>query len=373
MDHLDVIRKELLRIAQRDENVYFVCVDGHERITLNDVADVYPERIIRAGISETNAVSVASGLALTGKTVFVIMLDVYATTRALEQLRVDAGYNNANIKIIGSKSGLKYNVKAGYSHWAIEDIANVRSIPNISIVSPATIDELKFQLDYASKTKGPFLIRIGNQHSLFNIPLKPEVNNIVTIQEGKDVALIAEGCMVEYAANLLKPLRKAGIRAALLDVSTIKPFNRKKIHELIDKKVPMVTLEEQTYGGISSIVSEVIAEYGKAVRFLPIRISNENYNVVGNYEYVANQLMNLSNVPNNILKLINKKWGFWGFPIVTLNPSFKINPSFKKGLIARRVYKLFNILPILEIKQRRKKHRGKPRFKFYLFGFVRII
>ena len=106
MDQTVIIKKELMELAQKDSNVFFVVVDGFENILLKEISEKFPDRIVHCGISEQNAVSFSSGLALSGKTVYLLIPAVFVSTRALEQLRVDLAYNNANVKILALKSGI---------------------------------------------------------------------------------------------------------------------------------------------------------------------------------------------------------------------------------------------------------------------------
>lgn len=366
MQQIDVIRDELLNIMEQNKDVYIICIDGFDNIACPQIKKLYPDRFIQGGIAEADSLSIAAGLALAGKTVFLIITGVYVSTRALEQLRIDIGYNNANVKIIAAKTGVKWNSNAGYSHWAIEDIATVRPIPNIIILNPATPYELKDHIYKALNSKGAYYIRIGNLHSEFNISY--EYAKLPILSRGKDVAIIAEGSMVEEAYGMLKELKHAGIKASLYSASVIKPFDESTIIKLIDRKIPIVTMEEQTYGGITSIVSEIIAIHGKKAKLLPIRICNEHYNIVGSNDYVSKEILDFPNTLNKIINFTDKKFCIFAIPILKFKA--KLESKYKvKSLHIR----LFNIIPILKIKYRERIHKGKPRFKLYLFDFIRIL
>ena len=366
-DLLSIVTNTIYEIAQKDKNAYFVCIDGFENIVAANLQKICPERFIKCGIGEANSLSVASGIALSGKTVFVFIMGMYASTRALEQLRIDVGYNNANVKVIAFKPGLKFNADAGYSHWNIEDIAIVRTVPNIKILNPATKDELSAQLEYAYKTNGAFYIRLENLHSDFNPQMDISFNKMPKICSGRDVAIIAEGSMVEYTFGLQKELKHANIQSTILNASILKPFDKDTVINLIDRKIPIITIEEQINGGIGSIVSEIIAEHGRRAKFLPIRINNENYNIVGKYDYVSNKLMDLSNTLNKIIKFADKKYSLLGLPVI------KVKSKLRNNVVGKLYLQLFGLLPLLKIKYRNKIRKGKPRIKVYLFGFIRIV
>lgn len=368
MQQLDVIKEELLRIAEADENAWFVCIDGFDNIAIPELKKKYPERTVYCGISEANALSVAAGLALHGKTVFVLIMGIYSSTRAFEQLRVDIGYNNANVKVLAFKPGMKYNADAGYSHWAIEDIALVRTIPHLTVFSASSSDEARYLLSQAHQHTGAYYLRIENLHSEFNSTFVCTTHQMNLLSKGDNVALITTGAMTEYGFKLVKSLKYAGVRASHYNVNTIKPFDVKTVQKLIDKRIPIVTLEDQVRGGVGSIVSEVIAEYGKKAKFMPVRIDKENFNMVGNWAYIMENLMSFSEVPNKIIRFIRPEgWRFLGFPILT------IRSKIKKSGVGVCFYMLLGCFPLLKIKQRKNIHKGKPHFKAYLFGFLRLI
>lgn len=357
---LHILGNELTKIAEQDSDTYFVCIDGLESITIPNINKICPDRFIRCGISEANAISVASGIALTGKCVFLIMVAKYASTRALEQMIIDLGYNNCNVKIIALKGGIKYNADGGYSHWTIEDIATVRTIPNITIFNPATSDELRHQIDFAYNKKGAFYIRIENLHSNFNPPMRLSDYKMPQITNGKDVAIIAEGSMVEYVCNL--DIESIGIKPLILNASVLKPFDKATVINLINKKIPIITIEEQVRGGVGTIVAEIIAEHNANVKFLPIRIDSESYNIVGGYNFVADKIMDLSNTLYKIAKFCTIKISIFGHSLFIIKPSVK-----------GRLYLMFGIVPLLSIKYRHTKQKYKLSVKLYLFGLIRLV
>lgn len=361
VEQLQILGNVLTNIAYQDSDTYFICIDGFENITIPNINKICPNRFIRCGISEANAVSVASGIALTGKCVFLIIVSKYASTRALEQIMIDVGYNNANVKIIALKGGIKYNADGGYSHWAIEDIATVRTIPNITILNPATNDELCHQVKFAHNTKGCFYIRVENLHSNFNPLMQLQNYKMPQINNGKDVAIIAEGSMVEYVCNL--DIESIGLKPLILNASVIKPFDKENVINLINKNIPIITIEEQVRGGVGSIVSEIIAEYGKKVKFLPIRVDSESYNIVGKYNFVADKIIDLSNILVRIARFCTRRYSFFGFPI------FVIQPNLSNG----KCYLIFGMIPLISIRYRHATKKHKLTIKLYLFGSIRIL
>ena len=173
--------------------------------------------------------------------------------------------------------------------------------------------------------------------------------------------------MVEYVYGLQKELKHANIKPTILNASILKPFDKDTVINLIDRKIPIVTIEEQIIGGIGSIVSEIIAEYGKQAKFMPIRINNENYNIVGKYNYVADKLMDLSNTLSKIIKFVDKKYSILAIPVIKTK-------SYLKNNIVTKIELLFwGLFPIFKIKYRNKIKKGKSRIKVYLFGFIRIV
>jgi len=222
----------------------------------------YPERFFQCGVAEQNMVGMAVGLALLGKTPFVSTFAAFIPNRALDQVRVGACYNNLPIKFCSTHAGLTVGGD-GATHQALEDIASMRSLPNMKVIVPSDYDEA-FKATIASyEEKGPVYIRLGRsklpristQHHPFVI------GKANLMRPGTDVTIIACGVMVFQALKAARILMSRGVSAEVINMHTIKPIDVDAIVVSAKKTRRVVTAEEhQVYGGLSSAVAEVLAK-----------------------------------------------------------------------------------------------------------------
>jgi len=228
-------------------------------ITFKKVA---PERYFDMGISEQDLMGTAAGLAASGKIPFASTFAVFAAGRAFEQVRNSIAYPRLNVKIAATHAGLTVGEDGG-SHQAIEDLALMRSLPNMTVINPADAKEAEEVIKAAVQYYGPVYIRLGraavkdihNEHYQFNWG-KGEI-----LREGDDVGIIATGIMVEKALEAAKCLAGEGIQARVVNMHTIKPIDKNLILETAKKTGKIVTAEEHSViGGLGSAVSEVLSQ-----------------------------------------------------------------------------------------------------------------
>lgn len=222
----------------------------------------YPERFFNMGIAEANMMSAAAGIASCGKIVFASTFAMFASGRAFEQVRNSICYSQLDVKIGASHSGLTVG-EDGASHQTIEDIAIMRVIPNMTVVSPADAVEARLATIEAYKTPGPFYLRLTRLAVpvIFDENYKFELGKGVTIRDGKDVTIIATGLMVSKAIEAVDILKQQGINARLINIHTIKPIDRDIIIKAAAETGAIVTCEEHNViGGLGSAVAEVLVE-----------------------------------------------------------------------------------------------------------------
>lgn len=222
----------------------------------------YPERFFNMGIAEANMMSAAAGIASTGKVVFASTFAMFASGRAFEQVRNSICYPNLDVKIGASHAGLTVG-EDGASHQTIEDIAIMRVIPNMTVVSPADAVEARLATIAAYKTPGPFYIRLTRLAApvIFDENYKFELGKGVTIKEGSDVTIIATGFMVSKAIEAAELLKQQGINARLINIHTIKPIDKDIIIKAAAETGAVVTCEEHNViGGLGSAVAEVLVQ-----------------------------------------------------------------------------------------------------------------
>lgn len=222
----------------------------------------YPNRHINLGIAEADMMCTAAGLATTGKIPFASTFAHFAAGRAFDQIRNSIAYPKLNVKICPTHAGVSLGEDGG-SHQSIEDIALMRSIPGMVVLCPADATETEKAIFAAAEYNGPVYVRLGrlNIPVLFDENYKFEIGKAVQLTEGNDVAILATGLMVYEALEAAKLLDKDGIKARVINVSTIKPLDTEAILKAAKECKFIVTSEEHSViGGLGSAVSEYLSE-----------------------------------------------------------------------------------------------------------------
>ena len=224
----------------------------------------FPDRFFNCGIAEGNMMCVAAGIAATGKVVFASSFAMFAAGRAFEQVRNCIGYPHLNVKIGATHAGITVG-EDGATHQCNEDIALMRTIPGMTIISPADADEAYAAVEAAINFYGPVYMRFGR----FPVPnLTPEIKDYkfeigkgVTYREGRDVTIVATGYMVHLAVEAAEILAKEGIDAGVINIHTIKPLDTELIADAARRSGAIVTAEEHNViGGLGAAVCEALAE-----------------------------------------------------------------------------------------------------------------
>ena len=245
-----------------DKNVVVLDADLSKSTKTDSFKKVYPERFINMGIAEGNMMSVAAGIASTGKTVFASSFAMFAAGRAFEQIRNSIGYTKLNVKIGATHAGISVG-EDGASHQCLEDIALMRSIPNMVIVNPADDIEAMQAVKAAAAYEGPVYMRFGRLavDDINGSDYKFELGKGVQLAEGKDVTIIATGLMVGEALKAREILKEKNIDAAVVNIHTIKPIDEDIIIKAAKETGAIVTAEEHyVMGGLGSAVAEVVCK-----------------------------------------------------------------------------------------------------------------
>ena len=223
----------------------------------------FPERFFDCGIAEGNMISVAAGIASTGKCVFASSFAMFAAGRAFEQVRNSVGYPHLGVKIGATHAGITVG-EDGATHQCLEDIALMRTIPGMTIINPADAAEAYAAVEAAINFDGPVYLRFGRFATpIFNIgdDYKFEIGKGVQIMDGSDVTFVATGLMVAMAMEAAEMLASEGIKARVINIHTIKPIDRDIIIKAAKETGAIVTAEEHNIiGGLGSAVSEVVCE-----------------------------------------------------------------------------------------------------------------
>lgn len=241
-------------------------------------AALYPDRAMNVGIAEANMVGMAAGLATCGKIVFVNSFAMFTAGRAFEQIRNSLAYPHLNVKVIGTHAGVTVG-KDGATHQCLEDIAVMRSIPGMMVLSPCDANETKLLTRAIARYNGPCFMRLGRldvEECTNNIPeYRFELGKAAKIGSGTDVTIIATGLMVQESLKAVEVLKGRGIEATILDIHTIKPIDKDAIIEAARTTGCIVTAEEANIlGGLGAAVSEVVCE-NCPVPVLRVGISDE--------------------------------------------------------------------------------------------------
>ena len=223
----------------------------------------FPDRHIDCGIAEGNMMTVAAGLAAAGKTPFASTFAMFAAGRAFEQVRNSIGYPHLNVKIGATHAGISVG-EDGATHQCNEDIALMRTIPGMTVISPADDVEAKAAVKAAIEHDGPVYLRFGRLAvPVINDPdtYQFEIGKGITMREGKDVTIIATGLEVSESLEAAKMLEADGISAEVINIHTIKPLDAELVTASARKTGRVVTVEEHSIiGGLGGAVAEVLAE-----------------------------------------------------------------------------------------------------------------
>lgn len=254
--------KALLEMCEKGENIMVLDADVAKSTRTVWVRDKYPEYFMDMGIAEQDMVGTAAGLALSGLTPFISTYCVFLAGRAWDQIRTTVCYNNLNVKLGGAHAGISVGPD-GATHQALEDVALMRVLPNMTVIVPCDAEETRKATLAMAKVQGPCFIRFGREA----VPVVTdestpfELGKARLCREGADVTVFANGAMVFEALNAAEELAKEGISVRVYDLHTIKPLDTEAVVAAARKTGCVVTAEEhQVYGGMGSAVAECLVK-----------------------------------------------------------------------------------------------------------------
>lgn len=265
----------IYQLAKHDRRIFFIGSDLGAG-TLQQFKEEFPDRFFMEGISEANIIGMAAGLAMEGKIPYVNTIATFLTRRCFEQIVVDLCLHNANVRLIGNGGGLVY-APLGPTHEAIEDIAILRAVPNMTIVAPADANEMRRFMLETVHHHGPLYIRLarGNDPIVTKDTGPFEIGKAVAMRGGLDALMVTTGVTLKSALDAASALSEQGIEAAVLHMPTVKPLDTPAVLQAATAVPVIVTIEEHTLmGGLGSAIAEVIAEanFHPAKRFKRIGI-----------------------------------------------------------------------------------------------------
>lgn len=259
----DAYGQALVELGARNPDVVVLDADLSKSTKTSDFQKAYPERFFNLGIAEQNLLGTAAGFAAAGKIPFASSFAVFAVGRAYDQIRNSIAYPRLNVKIAATHAGLTVGEDGG-SHQMLEDIALMRTIPNMTVLVPADGVETRQAVLAAAEYEGPVYIRLGRPKVpvLFDETYRFAIGRGILLRDGADVTLVGTGLMVGKALEAATLLAAEGISAAVINLSTIKPLDTALLLSSAQKTGAVVTCEEHSiYGGLGSAVAEALAEH----------------------------------------------------------------------------------------------------------------
>lgn len=252
----------LLEIGAREPRAVVLSADTQDLLGIRTWIESYRERFIEMGIAEQNVIGAASGLATTGMRPYVCAYAPFITARSMEQVRNDVAYANQRVVIGGAASGISLGV-AGGTHHSLEDLALMRSLPNMNVIVPADVDEAYKATLATLDIDGPVYIRLGGrvEEPPVTDPDAPfRLGKAKQLRAGDDLAVLACGAMVDMAVRASDALKKEGIGVRVLNMSSIKPFDTDAVLAAAAETRGIVTAEEHHLtGGLGGMVAELLA------------------------------------------------------------------------------------------------------------------
>ena len=253
----------LLQIAQKDKEIIAVTSDASGSATLTDFARTLPEQFVEVGIAEQNAVGIAAGIASTGKKVFIFGPACFYVARSLEQVKVDLAYSQMPVKICGVSGGVAYS-QLGATHHSLHDIAVLRTFPGMEIYLPCDVRQTRKLVERLIDHPKPAYIRVG-RNAVPDVyetdDFDFELGKANLLKDGKDLTLIGTGETVAHCLEAALMLEKQGIHARVLDMHTLKPFDREAVIKAARETGCIVTAEEHSiYGGLGASVAEITSQ-----------------------------------------------------------------------------------------------------------------
>lgn len=283
----DAFVRRITELAQEDPRIMLVVGDLGYGV-VDDFARLIPEQFLNAGVAEQSMIGVAAGLASQGRRVFVYSIANFPTLRCLEQIRNDICYHQRDVTVVSVGAGVAYGTH-GYTHHAVEDIAALRALPGLRIISPADPAEAIAAADYTSASAGAHYVRLGKngERVLHADASSLDIREPVLLRAGADASIVATGSIVEnclVAAEMLAA--QHGLQCAVSSCPVVRPLSLEWLVSL-DPSVPLITVEEHSReGGFGSIFLEFVNDHRLGLQITRAGLSNMNVSRLGSQAYL---------------------------------------------------------------------------------------
>ena len=300
----------LLKVAAKNDRVVVINADLGKSTNTVRFVEKYPDRSFNVGVAEANMIGIGAGLALEGWIPFICTFAIFVAGR-FETIRVSVAYNHANVKIVGTHTGIGIG-EDGYSQMGLEDIALMRSLPNMSVIQPGDAIETERAVEYMVEHQGPVFLRLTRQKvEDVNPPdYRFEFGKGVIVDaargEGRDLTIMATGGTVYNAREAARELRSQGLDVRAVNIHTLKPIDEELILDSIQRSGRILTVEDHGLrGGLGSAVCEVVAERGEGVvRRIAVRDFGESGDPVALYKKFG---LSIDNIVTEAKKLVKSK------------------------------------------------------------------
>lgn len=278
----------LVGLAAQDPNLHLITGDLGFGV-LKPFWEQFPDQFTNAGIAEQNMTGFAAGMALEGKTVFTYSIGNFPTLRAVEQIRNDCAYHEANVKIVCVGGGFVYGA-LGMSHHATEDLAVMRALPNVTVMAPSDPRQAQLATEAVYAQPGTCYLRLGRggEPELISDHDEFRIGRAIAVREGSDVALLFTGGIADEVMEARRLLAADGVDTAVVSFPTVKPIDTGTIARMAGEFRTLVTVEEHNIvGGFGSAVAEVLAELpAPRARLIRIGLEDTYSAVVGSQRYL---------------------------------------------------------------------------------------
>ena len=278
---------KLTQLVNKNKDIYLLTGDLGFSV-FDEFKKNFPDHYLNVGVSESNMIGMAAGLALAGKQVFVYSIIPFVTLRCLEQIRNDLCYQRLPVKIIGVGEGLSYGT-AGATHHALEDIAIMSALPEMTVIAPGDPVEVECTVEKSLELKGPCYIRLGKSGEpiLHKKEFIFKIGKSIVLKNGEDITIISTGNMLETALKVYDILKKENINCKIVSMHTIKPIDREIIVKSANNMDIIVSIEEHSkIGGLGSRIASVILEEKLNTKYLQIALPDTFVHIVGSQNYL---------------------------------------------------------------------------------------
>lgn len=294
----------LTELAADHPEVFAITADFTKSTGLAKFKEQFPNQFLTAGIAEQNMIALASGLASEGHNVFACSFASFVATRCYEQVKINLGYMQHNVKLVGIASGLGVSHQ-GNTHYGLDDVSLMRTIPGMTVIVPSDCTEVAKATIALVDYQGPAYLRLVGEGF---IPIvNPDdyefvIGKGIVKREGTDVLIIANGTMVNQSLKVAEELEKEGISASVVNMHTVKPLDTSLINELVPGKRLVVTIEEgQINGALGSAVAEHLVSLGNTPKMLRLGIK-DTFPHAGSYQFLIQQCgLDIESIKNEII------------------------------------------------------------------------